>query len=321
MATILLAGLKLAPGATISTQTGSTLDLGSAIAPTGLQLTLQGSMTKAGGGQLVIDTGTIFYPTTPTVLPVPVTIAGGSITLGVSVSLSAVNVQINSTASLDIADDVSAAIRSFTGTGMVDLEGTTTTGDTTSLTIAPPNATTDVFGGLIDGIGQFIMGGYGTLTTGTISFNGAGSIEAVYGTLDVNGSISAGALTVSPIATFGGLGNWSFSGPVVFQAGSTFLVTLNGLTPGTQYTQLVDTNTTSGVNLGSGILAASIGYEYEEGDEFTIISAPVVQNSFQNVVAGLCAARRRPLRRQHRRHLGDNRPASVGDDDRAHELD
>lgn len=286
VATILLAGLKLAPGATISTQTGSTLILGSATAPTGLQLTLQGSLTKVGGGQLVIDTSSVFYPTTPTVLPVPVTIGGGSITLGVSVSLTAVNIQIGSTASLNIADDVSATLRSFTGTGLVDLEGTTTTDDTTSLTIRVPNATTDVFGGFIDGIGQFIAGGYGTLTTGTIDFGGAGSIEAEYGTLDVNGSISAGALQVSPIATFGGLGSWSFSGAVVFQAGATFLVTLDGLAPGTQYTQLVDTNTTSGVNLGNSTLAASIGYQYEDGDEFTIISAPVIQNGFQNVVGG-----------------------------------
>ena len=33
-------------------------------------------------------------------------------------------------------------------------------------------------------------------------------------------------------------------------------------------------------------LAASIGYEYEQGDQLTIVSAPVIQNGFQNVVAG-----------------------------------
>jgi hypothetical protein len=286
VATILLAGMKLAPNATISTATGSTLNLANASDPTGLQLTLEGGLTKVGAGQLVIDTQSIFFPTTPTRIPVPVTIAGGSITLGATVTLNAINFQVGPTSSLNIADDVSASIRSFTGTGLVDLEGTTTTGDTTSLTILVPNAATDAFGGFIDGIGQFIMGGNGTLTTGTIDFSGAGSIEAGAGTLLVNGSISAGALQVSPIATFGGLGSWSFSGPVVFQAGSTFIVTLNGLAAGSQYTQLVDTNTASGIDLGFSVLAASIGYQYEEGDLFTIVSAPVIQNAFQNVVAG-----------------------------------
>jgi hypothetical protein len=285
-ANIQLAGLRLAPGATISTQTGSTLALGSTTATTSLQLTLQGALTKLGGGRLVIDTKSIFFPTTPTQLPVPVSIAGGSITFGASVSLNAINIQIASSASLNIADNVAAGFRSLTGTGMVDLEGTTAASDTTSLTVLVPVGTTDVFGGFIDGIGQFVMGGNGTLTTGTIDFGGAGSIEGLYGTLNVNGSISAGSLQVSPLGTFGGLGNWEFSGPVVFQSGATFLVTLNGLTPGTQYTQLVDTNATAGVNLGSSILAASIGYQYEDGDEFTIISAPLIQNGFQNVVAG-----------------------------------
>jgi hypothetical protein len=286
VANVLLAGLRLAPGATISTQTGSTLNFGSATDMTGLQLTLQGSMTKLGGGRLVVDTGNISFPTTPTQLPVPVSIAAGSITLGVSVSLSAINFQVGSTAALNIADDVSVVVRSFTGTGLVDLEGTTTAGDTTSLTVMLPVGTTDVFGGFIDGTGQFVMGGNGSLTTGTIDFSGTGSIVARMGSLNVNGSISAGTLQVSPIGTFGGLGNWSFSGPVVFQAGAIFLVTLNGLTPGTQYTQLVDTDATSGIDLGNSILAASIGYQYEEGDEFTIVSAPLVQNGFQNVIGG-----------------------------------
>ena len=129
-------------------------------------------------------------------------------------------------------------------------------GDSTSLTVAVPNATTDHFGGLIDGIGQFIAGGNGTLSTGTIDFAGAGSIQVLGGTLDVDGSISAGTLDVW--GTLGGLGLWNFSGGVVFQSGSTFDVTLDGTTPGTQYTQLVATNTTSGVNLGYATLAAAV---------------------------------------------------------------
>jgi len=285
-AKILLAGLKLAPGATINTGTGSTLELASATTPTTLQLTLLGGLIKTGGGELLINTQSVFFPTTPLVMPVAISIAGGSITLGANVNLNAINFQIGSTGSLVIADNVAARVRSLTGTGLVDLEGTSTVGDLTSLTVLVPADTTDQFGGFIDGIGQFIMGGNGTLTTGTIDFGGAGSIEAGSGTLDVDGSISAGTLQVTSIATFGGLGMWTFSGAAVFQAGSTFAVTLDGTNAGSQYTQLVDTNSVSGVNLGYSTLAASIGYEYEQGDEFTIVSAPVIQNGFQNVVAG-----------------------------------
>ena len=130
------------------------------------------------------------------------------------------------------------------------------------------------------------MAGNGNLTTGSINFQGAGGITAAAGNFQVSGTLSAGSLLVNSAATFGGLGTWSFSGPVIFQSGSTFLVTLNGLGPGSQYTQLVDTNTTAGVDLGFSTLAASINYPYEESDNFTVIQAPLVQNSFGNVVAG-----------------------------------
>ena len=285
-ATIMLAGLNLAPGVVVNTQSGSTLQLGSTTVPTGLQLYLEGPLTKSGGGQLAIDTQSVFYSNVATVFPIPITIGGGSIALGTNVNLSGVSLQINATAALVIADNVTAQVQSLFGAGLVDLEGTTAATDQTSLTVAVPVATTDQFGGFIDGIGQFIMGGNGTLTTGTIDFDGAGSIDVAYGTLDVDGSISAGALQVGPTATLGGLGLWNFSGAAVFQPGATFDVTLNGTTPGTQYTQLVDTNTAAGVSLGYSTLAASTGYEFEQGDRLTIISAPLVQGVFQNVVAG-----------------------------------
>jgi hypothetical protein len=285
-ATFLLAGLQLGPGVVISTGTGSTLQLANASDPTGVQVTVQGPLTKVGGGQLVVDTQSVFFANTSTVQAIPVTIIGGSIVLGASVNLGGLSFQIDSTAGLMIADNVAARVQALTGMGLVDLEGTTAAGDLTSLTVAVPNATTDQFNGFIDGVGQFITGGNGTLTTGTIDFGGAGSIQVLSGTLDVDGSISAGTLQVSPIGTLGGLGMWSFSGAVVFQSGSTFDVTLNGTNPGTQYTQLVDNNATAGVNLGNSTLAASVGYEYEQGDQYTIISSPLIQGAFQNVVAG-----------------------------------
>ena len=33
-------------------------------------------------------------------------------------------------------------------------------------------------------------------------------------------------------------------------------------------------------------LAASLGYEYEQGDQYTIVSSPLIQGAFQNVVSG-----------------------------------
>jgi hypothetical protein len=281
-----LAGMKLAPGATIFTQTGSMLQLGTTASPTGFLLGLQGALTKTGGGQLLVDTSSISFPTTPTNLPVPVSIAGGSITLGASVQATAINFDISPNASLVIDDDVVAGIRSLTGTGFVNLAGTSAAGDTTSLTLFVPNPSTDVFGGLIAGTGQFVMGGLGNLTTGSINLQGTGGITASAGSLQVNGTISAGSLLVNSGATFGGLGTWSFSGPVVFQSRSTFLVTMNGTSPGSQYTQLIDTNATSGVDLGFSTLAASINYSYEESDLFTVIQSPLVKNSFGNVIAG-----------------------------------
>jgi hypothetical protein len=285
-AIIQLAGLQLQPGVDVSTASGTTLQLGTTAAPTSLQLLLQGGLTKTGGGNLAIDTQSVSYSNVTTVLPIPVAINGGSITLGTNVNLAGVSFQINSQAGLVVADNVAARVQSLTGTGLVNLAGTTAAGDQTSLAVAVPIGTSDQFGGLIDGTGSFNMAGNGTLTTGTIDFSGSGGLQVTAGTLDVFGSISAGTLQVAAGATFGGLGLWNLSGAVVFQAGSIFGVALDGTTPGTQYTQLVDSNMTSGVSLAYPTLVAAVDYQYEVGDLFTIISAPVVTGAFQNVVAG-----------------------------------
>jgi hypothetical protein len=283
-AAIELAGLNLMPGVVISAQTGSTFQLGNPAAPTSLQLNLKGAIAKTGGGQVVVDTQSVSYPNSTTVQPIPLTIGAGSIALGVGVNLGGISAQINSTAALLVADNVAATVQSITGSGLVDLEGTTAANDQTGLTIAVPVGTTDRFDGFIEGVGRFTMGGNGTLSTGTIDFDGAGAIDVAYGTLDVDGSISAGALQVGPFGTLGGLGLWNFSGPAVFQSGATFDVTLKGTTPGTRFTQLVDTDATAGVSLGYSTLAGSIGYQYEQGDQLAIIKSPLVQGVFQNVI-------------------------------------
>ena len=285
-AKIQLAGLQLQPGVVVTTASGTTLQLGNTAAPTSLQLLLEGGLTKTGGGNLAIDAQSVLYSNVTTVLPIPVAINGGSITLGTSVNLTGVSFQINSQSGLVVADNVAAKVQSLTGTGLVNLAGTTAAGDQTSIAVAVPIGTSDQFGGLIDGTGSFNMAGNGTLTTGTIDFSGNGGLQVTAGTLDVFGSISSGTLQVAAGATFGGLGFWNFSGAVVFQGGSIFGVALDGTTPGTQYTQLVDSNTSSGVSLAYPTLLASVDYQYEVGDLFTIISAPIVTGAFQNVVGG-----------------------------------
>ena len=285
-AKIQLAGLQLQPGVVVTTASGTTLQLGNTAAPTSFQLLLEGGLTKSGGGNLAIDTQSVLYSNVTTVLPIPVAINGGSITLGTSVNLTGVSFQINSQSGLVVADNVAAKVQSLTGTGLVNLAGTTAAGDQTSLAVAVPIGTSDQFGGLIDGTGSFNMAGNGTLTTGTIDFSGNGGLQITAGTLDVFGSISSSTLQVAAGATFGGLGFWNFSGAVVFQGGSIFGVALDGTTPGTQYTQLVDSNTSSGVSLAYPTLLASVDYQYEVGDLFTIISAPIVTGAFQNVVGG-----------------------------------
>jgi hypothetical protein len=284
-ATLLLSGLTMGPQSTIYTYQGSTLNIADADDPTGLHLNLENGVTKGGGGQLLIDTQTILAPYIGFSLQ-PFEIAGGSVTIGVSSSYTGSRFVVDPGGGLDVSDDVALSIGSLSGSGSVDLGGTTTTDDTTSLTVSEPAAQSDVFSGLIDGLGQFILQGNGTLTTGAIDFGDAGGIEVLLGTLIANGGVSVGSLAVNNGASFGGVGSWYFSGPVAFQPNTTFDVTLNGLTPGTQYTQLVDARSASGIDLGSSTLSGSINYEYQAGDQFTIATGPLVQGLFQNVVNG-----------------------------------
>jgi hypothetical protein len=285
-ATILLSGLELAPGVTINASGGSTLQLGSSSDTNGVNLTILGGITKTGAGGLVIDTSSILYTNVATLLPIPVTIIAGSITLGATANLNGLKFQVNSAAGLEIADNVAIKIQGLYGSGLVDLEGTTAANDQTSLNVAVPIAVVDTFDGFIDGTGAFVAGGNGTLSTRTIDFSGSGSLNVMAGTLDLEGPLSIGDLVVYSNATLGGLGLWTVSGPIVFQPNATFDVTLAGTEAGSQYTQLVDTDATAGINLGYANLAASFQYEYEQADQYAILKSPVITGAFSNVVAG-----------------------------------
>ncbi len=287
--TFLTGGLNLSPGAVIQTAADTTIQLGSASTPTSLELGLTGPIAKTGGGQFVIDTQNIQYPSSAIVQPVPIAIQGGTIDLGASTNLPGISFVISPPANLAIADNVVMQIGPFYGAGTVDLEGQPTVGDTTSLTIYVPNSVTDTFTGSIEGLGQFVMGGHGTLALNNLDLSDAGSVQVSYGSLIVKGSISAGSLVVLTDASLGGLGYWSFSGNVVFQPGSTFDVTINGTTPGSQYTRLLSQGSGASVNLGGSILAGSVALQYQQGDQFTIIASPAVTGQFENVIGGVVA--------------------------------
>ena len=284
-ATILLSGVTLGRGASIFTERGSTLNLASTSNPTGLQLNLQGGASKSGGGQLVIDTSNVFDHVGSGLQSFEV--SGGTVTLGVSVVFTGTKFLVDNGAELALAGGVAAKVGSIAGAGLVELEGTTATAAQTSLTAVVPVQDSDQLTGSIAGLGQFLKDGNGTLTAGSINFGGAGSVQVLLGTLDMDGALNVGSLQVGNGSTFGGLGAWHVSGPAAFQAGSTFAVTLDGLTAGTGYTQLADGDSTSGINLGNSTLSATIGYEYQAGDQFTIATGPLIQGQFRNVVNGM----------------------------------
>jgi hypothetical protein len=287
VATFLTGGLNLSPWAVIQTAADTTIELGSASTPTGLELGLTGPITKTGGGQFVVDTQNIQYPSSAIVQPIPIAIQGGTIDLGGSTNLSGISFVISPAANLAIADNVVMQIGPFYGAGTVDLDGQPTAGDQTSLTIYVPISVSDTFTGSIEGLGQFIIGGHGTLALNNLDLSDAGSVQLSYGSLIVNGSISAGSLVVFSGASLAGVGFWSFSGNVVFQPGSTFDVTINGTTPGSQYTELLSQGSGASVNLGYSILAGSVALQYQQGDQFTIIASPSLTGQFQNVVGGV----------------------------------
>jgi hypothetical protein len=283
-ASILLSNVTLGRQASIYTQQGSTLTLGSPTNLTGVQLIMQGGAIKQGSGQLVLDTQSLLAPQIGLNLQT-FEVAGGTVVLGTTMDFSSYLFQVDANSDLNVAGGAAVKVGSLSGGGTVLLQGTGAAGDQTNLTVFTPVDESDQFTGSVNGHGQFTMQGHGTLTLGGINFGSAGVVDVVLGTLDVNGPISAGTLDVTA-GTFGGLGVWHFAGPVTFQPGSTFDLTLDGLSPGTQYTQLVSSDTTNGINLGNSTLTGSVHYEYQAGDPFTIASAPMVVGAFQNVVGG-----------------------------------
>ncbi len=285
-ATFLNTGIVLAPGAELETAANATIQLASPTDPTGLALTIGGAVEKTGPGQLIIDTQTIQYANSASVQPIPFDLLGGTTELGASTSLIGVGFNVGPYASLQIADQAATTLGPISGSGTIQLLGTSAAGDATALSVFVSAAVVDTFTGQIIGQGRFAMVGYGTLVVSGIDFGGMGTVVAQSGTLDVNGPLSAGGLETGVLGTLGGLGEWSISGPVAFQAGSTLDLTIDGTTPGTGYTQISDASA-AGVALGGARLAATIGYPYQVGDQLAIVVSPAVTGAFANVAGGV----------------------------------
>ncbi len=285
VADLLLSNVTMNRQSSDYVQGSATLEIGSPTDLTGVQLVHQGGVVMQGGGLLEVSTQDIVDPPSG-FAPQTFEIAQGTVLMGTSTNFNTSLLQVDRGGALDIADNAAVTVGSLSGAGSVDLEGTSAANDQTSLSIHTPGGESDTFTGSIVGTGQLALTGPGALTLDSIDFGGQGSVSVQDGTLDMTGPISAGSVVVYQLGTLGGLGSWAFSGPATFEAGSTFDVALNGLVPGSQYTQLTSGDSTTGVNLGNSLLAGSVSYEYQAGDQFTIANAPVIQGVFQNVVAG-----------------------------------
>ena len=215
-----------------------------------LPLTLQGGVTTGGGGQVVIDTQTIFDPESGFTLQT-FEVAGGTVTLGTTMDFSNTLFQVDANSSLNVADDAAVKVGSLSGPGTVDLEGTTAANDDTSLTptrrsasptSSPARSTASAYSPWRDN---------GTLTVGGINFGrrrrgrrAAGHARRGWADRrrDVAGQRTGDLRRAGLVA---------LRRPAAFQASSTFDLTLDGTEAGTQYTQLVSDDSTTGINLGN----------------------------------------------------------------------
>jgi autotransporter-associated beta strand protein len=216
-------------------------------------------------------------------------------------STTAVTIAANGILGLNTFND---RIGSLAGSGRVRFQ------EPIGQPLPPPNTlftngdnSSTTFSGVISGLGNLVKEGTGTLTlSGSGTFMGMTTISA--GTLLVNGSLTIfSSVTVNGGATLGGAGfagsitatgTVSPGGPgtgilvstnAVFNAGSTFVVKLNGTTVGTGFDQL---NAIGGaVNrwTGNPTLSATAGFAAAAGDSFTIItSAGGVTGTFAGLV-------------------------------------
>ncbi len=140
----------------------------------------------------------------------------------------------------------------------------------------------------ISGSGALIQAGPGmTVLTANNTYSGPSTVSN--GTLRVDGTYSGGGLitveggtlagtgSVGPVTVNNGIlapgaspGVLTANGTVTLNSGATFSVELNGLTPGTEYDQLLLNGNTLWLN--SPTLAATVGFTPSLGDYFDIVT-------------------------------------------------
>ena len=270
-------------------------------------------MSKTGGGQLLVDTSSISFPTTPTNLPVPVSIAGGSITLGESVQATALNFDISPAASLVVGDDVVAGIRSLTGTGVrEDLAGTTAARRHDKLDALRSQSQHGQFRRADRGHRPVRDGGPRPAHDRLDQLSGGrrnhGSRRLVEGEREHQRGLAAGQ--------FGG--DLRRAGDLVVFRACRVSVRLDvpghnerNVTSEPVHTARRHEHDLRSRPPASSTLAAPINYSYVESDLFTVIQTPLVKNSFANVIGGQAVLGGVPFCGEHGAERRQTRPATV----------
>lgn len=221
--------------------------------------------------------------------------AGGVITFGISASGGTSRIELFGNGTLDFAGPAEVTIGSLEGDGTVLL--------TPTLTIGSNNLST-TFSGVIQGFGEVVKIGTGTLTlSGPNIFPGTTTING--GKVSVDGSLTGGVM-VNDSGTLGGSGE---VGPVTVNSGgkvapgdpktltvngdyqqntnSTLALIISGTDP-TEYDQLV---VTGNVMLADGaILELDFTNHFapQEGDTFDLVTFGSLTGSFTTVnIVGL----------------------------------
>jgi autotransporter-associated beta strand protein len=242
-------------------------------------ITFAGALSGPGGVTVAANNSGAAVLAASNAYTGPTVVGSGTLRAGVANAVSTASaVTVAAGATFDLGK-FSDTIGSLTGAGNVTLAGGT-------LSSGADNTST-VFSGIISGSGQLTKVGAGTLTLSGANTYASTLVSA--GTLLVNGPQPTNVVTVNGGATLGGSGiigsttangaiSPGSSGPAVLRSGSTtfapgssYIVKIDGTTPGSGYDQL---GAAGPVSLaGNPTLVAKIGFTAAIGNSFAIITS------------------------------------------------